>query len=252
MSARAIITGSTLRSFAAITGLPRTHAEQRATLGSSMIREVRSFALGPLGTNMIQAAQRWQQRMGITGKASIIPCDTPEHSLALAVAERKDDILALFWSCAVYVHLNDLFFRNVDCLPFQFQQVMPLDELQLACRPELAEQAAEAVPIGWRVSTHPSPAPLLADLPVEIILANSNAAAAEASACGRSEACITTETARLRYGLTKLFSFGCPEMVFFGGVTEKGAALLRSAFAGLARSSTAFNTSTMKRRNNHE
>jgi hypothetical protein len=65
----------------------------------------------------------------------------------------------------------------------------------------------------------------------------------------RSYVCrITTETARLEYGLAKLFSFGCPEMVFFGGVSMRGAALLRSAFVELAPDFTAFNISTIKER----
>lgn len=234
MAVQSIITGSILKAFPTTADLPRTDAEQRATLRSKAIREIRCFALGPLGTNMIQAAQRWYERMEVADKALIIPCETPEHSLTSAESATGEAVLALFWTCAVYVHLNEIFFRNIDCLPFQFQQIMPLDEMQLACRPELVPKSAGAIPEHWRISTHASPSPLIAHLSADIVSANSNAAAAKDCACGNSEACITTEAARLEYGLAKLFSFGSPDMVFFGGVTAKGATLLRNVFAELA------------------
>jgi hypothetical protein len=64
--------------------------------------------------------------------------------------------------------------------------------------------------------------------------ADSNAEAAVRCAAGEAEACITTESARRLYGLVKLHSFGSPEMVFFGGICQRGAELVSQALAPAA------------------
>jgi hypothetical protein len=210
--------------------LPLDVEETRRALASRTIRRVHSHVLGPPGTNIMQAAERWHENMRITEKAELVICDTPEQAVSQARATTEGDVLAIYWTCAVFVRENRVFFDNPDTLPFTFQQAMPLDEMQLATRPELAERFTESV-AGWRILSHPSPAPLVAKLRCQVVEADSNAAAAGRCAAGEAEACVTTETARRLYGLVKLHSFGSPTMIFFGGVCQRGATLLRRALA---------------------
>jgi hypothetical protein len=212
--------------------LPDTAWELRRVLASLIIRRVHSHVLGPAGTNIMQAAERWHERMHITEKAELVICETPEQAVLRARATTERDVLAIYWTCAVFVRENQVFFNNPDTLPFSFQQTMPLDEMQLATRPELAMQFMESV-AEWRILSHPSPAPLVSKLRCLVIEVSSNAAAAKRCAAGEAEACITTETSRRLYGLVKLHSFGSPEMVFFGGICRRGALLLRRARAEL-------------------
>jgi hypothetical protein len=213
--------------------LPGSFEEIRRALSSSTLRRVRSYVLGPAGTNIMQAAELWHTRMGVTQKAELVLCDTPEQAVLMAKADMQAGVLAVSWTCAVYVGENGIFFNNHDTLPFFFQQVMPLDEMQLATRPGLERQFPSMF-AKWRTLSHPSPAPLLNRLGCSVIHVNSNADAARRCAAGEGEACITTETARKIYGLVKLHNFGSPEMVFFGGICRAGAALLKRAFYGAA------------------
>jgi prephenate dehydratase len=200
-----------------------------------LIRSVRSFVLGPEGTNIMQAADRWHQKMRITEKAELVSCDTPEEAVLRARATTAKGVLAIYWTCAVFVRENRVFFDNPDTLPFGFQQIMQLDEMQLATRAELASEFVDPS-LRWRILSHPSPAPLVSRLGWPLVEANSNSDAARRCAAGEAEACITTETSRQLNGLVKLHSFGSPEMVFFGGICRHGAKLLRNAFAGLTLS----------------
>jgi hypothetical protein len=209
--------------------LPRTMNETRRALRSGIIRSVQSFALGPDGTNIMLAASRWHDAMGVSKKADLIPCETPEQAVLRARATMASGVLAIYWTCAVFVRENKVFFDNPDTLPFVFQQTMQLDEMQLASRPEVASDFKSSH-ADWRILSHPSPAPLVSGLACSVINANSNADAARRCAGGEGEACITTETARKIHGLVKLHSFGSPEMVFFGGISQGGSALLGRAF----------------------
>lgn len=212
--------------FSSYRDLPRTAADARRALRSSTIRSVRSYALGPAGTNIIQAAERWHEAMGIAKKSELLPCDTPEQAVLQARATTEQGVLAVYWTCAVFIRENQVFFDNPDTLPFIFQQTMQLDDMQLAARPEVVSGSSAE----WRILSHPSPAPLVSRLACSIIHVNSNADAARRCAAGEGDACITTETARRIYGLATVHSFGSPEMVFFGGICQPGAALLRHAF----------------------
>ena len=196
------------------------------SLNSSVVRKVVCCALGPVGNNIEQAAILWARSMKITGKTEIILRDTPEACLELARSFKNNGVLAVFWTCAVYAKENEFFFCNPDVYPFFFQQEMPLDEMQLATRKEIADKIDGVIPIGYKVASHPSPAPLVRNLHVEVILHNSNAAAAKACAEGKTELCITTESARRNNRLVKIHSFGSPNMVFFGGITQYGFDLL--------------------------
>lgn len=217
-----------LPAFPSPNGLPKTPAQLRAALASSGVAAVACFALGPEGTNIAHAARRWIKKMRVGRKAEVLLCNTPEESIEAAEAVTQPGVLAVFWTCAVYYREHEVFFRNPETFPFFTQQVMPLDEMQLATRPELCDQAdAGGMTAAWRILSHPSPAPLLAALPCSVTRANSNAEAAVRCRAGEVEACVTTETARALNGLVTLHSFGSPNMVFFGGITRHGAALLR-------------------------
>jgi hypothetical protein len=145
-------------------------------------------------------------------------------------------VVAIFWTCAVYYQLHQLFFVNPDVLPFFIQHPRLLDEMQLATRFELLGQITnDLVPQGWQIASHPSPAPLVRELPCTVVKANSNSHAAKMCAEGITEACITTEKARKIYRLHKLHSFGSPPMVFFGGITVHSAQVIREVYAALRR-----------------
>jgi hypothetical protein len=219
-----------LPTFLPAAGLPSAADEMRRALGSRVVRSIRSYSLGPEGTNIIRAAMKWHADMGVAHKAKVIPCATVEESVRLTQSDTTDGQLSIFWTCAVYFRENQVFFGNPDVLPFMFSQVLPLDEMQLACQPRLAaELAIGAVTRNWRILTHLSPSPLVKKLGCELLEANSNADAAVRCAAGEAEACITTEAARRRTGLVKLHSFGSPDMVFFGGIARHGIALLTRA-----------------------
>jgi hypothetical protein len=226
-----------LARFRPVGGLPGSDKDIREALASDLIRQVRHFALGPEGTNISQASRRWTIRMGIDHKARTVLCDTPEDSIVAARQLAEPGTLGVFWTCAVYSREMEVFFCNPDTLPFFTQETMALDKMQLATRPALAAALnSPCVPGDWRIAAHPSPAALLNSHHRNIVLVNSNAAAAIDCAAGRVEACITTESARSRHGLESLHCFGSPEMVFFGGITHAGAELLRAAQAQSARS----------------
>jgi len=228
----------TLPIFRPVGGLPVSDENVREALASDLIRQIRHFALGPEGTNILQACSRWTVRMQIEHKAHTVLCDTPEDSILAARQLAEPSTLGVFWTCAVYSREMEVFFRNPDTLPFFTQETMALDKMQLATRPALTAELNDTcvpVPSDWRIAVHSSPAALLPHHR-NVVLVNSNAAAAIDCAAGRVEACITTESARSRHGLTSLHCFGSPEMVFFGGITHAGAELIRAAQAQSARS----------------
>ncbi len=235
--------------FRPIGGLPESDDDIREALASDQIRLIRHFALGPAGTNISQASHRWTLRMQVEHKAHTVLCDTPEDSIVAAREVVEPGALGMFWTCAVYSREMEIFFRNPDTLPFFTQETMPLDQMQLATRPSLAAALGEPrVPRDWRIAVHSSPAALLPPHHPNVVLVNSNAAAAVDCAAGRVEACVTTESARSRHGLVSLHCFGSPEMVFFGGITHAGAELMRAARAQSLRSRLGSRTPPCDRR----
>jgi len=221
-----------LKSFPKMDGLPKRESEQAMSLWGSSVSRVVCFSLGPEGTNIAQASREWLKKMKLTGKSEVVLCDTPEECLERARMVHDAGVLAVYWTCAVYAHESEFFFGNPDVLPFFFQETMPLDEMQLATVAfRVNEVVGGCVPSTWRISSHPSPQHLLRGLNIrEIVLVNSNAAAAIHCKEGKSEACITTESARKIHNLHTLHLFGCPPMVFFGGITPDGADLMKVAF----------------------
>ena len=143
-------------------------------------------------------------------------------------------VLAVYWTCAVYAQESQFFFGNPDVLPFMFQETMLLDEMQLATTDlGLSEMKDNNVPSRWQISSHPSPQHLLRGLDIQVILVNSNAAAAKHCKEGKSNACITTESARKIYDLHTIHLFGSPPMVFFGGITPFGVDVLKNVYKGM-------------------
>lgn len=222
---------SLLESFPATSGLPQSAEDMRATMQSEAIKKIYAYALGPAGTNISQAAGCWLERMQVADKAEIILCATPEASLAQARLVDSPDEIGLFGTCAVYFALHQLFFENPDALPFFAEEVMLLDEMQLAAKPEVAAILNGAVPANWKIASHPSPAPLVRHLGCEVVRVNSNAQAADDCRSGKVQLCITTESARQSRGLVKLHSFGSPPMVFFYGLAGPSIAVVRRVFA---------------------
>lgn len=216
-----------LKQFPSVEGLPKTDEEIKVSLRSPLVRKIHCFALGPEGTNISQACEQWIERVGIGEKTVVCLCETPEISLEMACQIVAEGELGIFWTCAVYYNLHKLFFENPDTLPFFITEVMLLDEMQLAARKEMAASLGEELPIWWKIASHPSPAPLS---PYPTLKASSNAQAAKLCACGEVEACITTESARQIHDLVKLHSFGSPPMVFFGGITTRGAEVIKKAY----------------------
>lgn len=201
----------------------RSDIAKQVALLSPKVKKVVHCVLGPKGTNISQAAQLFSKNYGIQYKSHLHYCETPEAAVLAARRLTKNGTVALYWTCAVYVRENNIFFGNTDALTFFVQQPMDLDHMQLACRPELAHLCtADDVPPSWKILSHPSPAPLFNALPNKVQHADSNAAAAARCARGEAEACMTTESARIEHGLVQVHSFGCPEMIFFGGISQEG------------------------------
>lgn len=228
-----------LETFLTVEGLPETELQIKATLQRPELKHIVCCCLGPEGTNISQAAKKWIDEMGLTEKAEIRLFSTPEACLNAAkeIEAREEETLAIFWTCAVYAYESQFFFTNPDVSVFFTQKVMTLDQMQLATRPELVCKVKDGiVPIDWKISSHPSPQFLVSTKLVnQVILVNSNSAAAVDCKDGKVEACITTEQGRIINGLVTLHVFGSPPMIFFGGITKKGAKLVQITFKGVGK-----------------
>lgn len=218
-----------------------TIENKKIALHAPQVKRVVSFTLGPEGTNIEQAAILWHKQMEIGHKAAIERCDLPETAVARAIEENTEGTLAVFWTCAVFARLNQVFFNNTSTFPFFFPQEMLLDDMQLAVRNRIIGNVLREwgndtkKRLGIRIATHVSPAPLLEHLKnagASLVNASSNSEAARMCKAGEVEACMTTESARIIYELTALHRFGSPLMVFFGGVTLVGLHLLEQALEG--------------------
>lgn len=227
-----------LKNFPVAEGLPCTTGEIQKVLQAPQIRRVICYALGPEGTNISQACRKWVAETGIVSKTTIELGKTPEKCLEMAQLITGKDEIALFWTCAVFYALKDLFFENPDVSPFFVSYAMLLDEMQLATRKDLQQEVIEGqIPEGWKIASHPSPAPLVGYLADNrgcvVVKANSNAEAASMCVSGEVEACITTEKSRQIYGVETLHVFGSPVMIFFGGITGQGAEVIRKVYRTL-------------------
>lgn len=196
-------------------------AQVPSYLLDSSIREIVLFALGPTGTNIEQAAKQWATHRGVSDKATVALCPTPEDAVWAARQENSPGVLPVFVLCAVYNRLHELYFSNPDCMFFLDHHYMPLDQMQLVANQSWTERD------GVKVFVHPSPAVLLSAFDAyEIVYSRSNSDAANACAEDEDSLCITTETSRAMKGLRTIHRYGSPYMLFTFGTTPHGMAQL--------------------------
>lgn len=240
-----------LKPFLVVSGLPGTEQEIVRALRHESIVEVRHFVLGPATSNIPQACRLWCERTGLAAKSTQILGPTPDVYIKDAMDVTEPGVVPLVWTCAVYGREPQLFFGYPNMLMFFVQQTMALDHMQLAARDaNLGTDVAGLrgriieelwLPRDWKlIASHLSPRYLLDSLLGENPHcqwrdSTSNGQAAIECRRGEVQACITTETARQENGLTMIFDFGCPPMVFFGGLTEHGAAVVAAAWAAFKR-----------------
>lgn len=221
---------------------PLNKEEMRIAFQSERVKEVICFVLGPPGTNIGQACMMWVKsgwlnEVGIRQKTKIVFCATPEEAVEKAKEVQDSGTVPIFWTCAVYPALNDIFFSNPDTLPFAIQVITPLDRMQLATRQDRVEIVKEIINgkilLSCKIISHPAPAPLVKKIVEKfgfvIEYTTSNSMAAKLCSEGVAHLCITTETARKTYGLVTVHEFGSPPMVFFGGLTKHGLKVLEEA-----------------------
>tara|TARA_R110001583_G_scaffold85992_1_gene225101 strand:+ start:1195 stop:1878 length:684 start_codon:yes stop_codon:yes gene_type:complete len=199
-------------------------------LKTSHVKSIHHYVLGPEGSNISQAAEKWSQLNSLDHKTKLIYCDTPEQAVQLSNSEHQPQNISFAWTCAVYFKEHELFFKYVNHGLFFEQFIMKLDCMQLASKKQLKIDCNRI-----RVSAHPSPAVLLTDFDdsFEIIDAMSNSQAAEMCAKELVDACITTESARHIHNLYKLHEFGSPEMVFFASLPPSSANLLQELLSDI-------------------
>ncbi len=198
-------------------------ASLKQRLRSDDIRAVPVYALGPAGTNLQQASQKWIKAMEIEKKSEITLCPTPEISVERAQEVSEPGIVPIFALCAVYFSLCRLYFKHGSNYTFLSHLYAPLDEMQLASHHNSLNELAPNA----KIATHVSPASLLDDTAYERVIVNSNSEAARRCAAGDVDACITTESARKIYGLKRNFLFGSPSMLFTFGTTRHGVEELK-------------------------
>jgi hypothetical protein len=207
--------------------LPITPNEQEKVLSAKEIKKIICFCIGPEGTNIQSACKLWIKKTGVEKKTEIVLCKTPEESIKKAREVKEKECLAIFWTCAVYNKLHEIFFKNPDTLTFFIQMEMFLDNMQLAALPEhIKKIKGGKIPKTWKIASHPSPAPLLSETCCKVYIITSNAQAAKLCASGKVDACITTESAKKIHGLKTIHEFGSPKMIFFGGITINGVELI--------------------------
>ncbi len=192
-----------------------TYVDMERILHSPQWKHIRLHALGPRGTNIVQASEQYLASKGIgpnRGEVVVHPTGIePMEYAELAAKEAQDrGVLPLHMECAVYYREADLYRDRMREVVFADHHYMPLDEMQLAARQGENE--------GTVIASHPSPVPLLNPLLhggyATYQKATSNASAAEAVAAHQADLCITTESGRRRSGLEKIHSFGSPMMIF--------------------------------------
>lgn len=234
-------------------GLPQSESEITAALKHETVKKILHYVLGPRKiSNIPQAAELWIANNELAEKSELVIGLTPDVYIKDALAVNEPGTVVLVWTCAVYGQEKELFFGHLNTLLFFVQQTMELDHMQLATRADLLTLGDSENPLAkklitvdlmlpgsWKtLASHPSPKPLLnplldANSHVSWVPATSNGAAAEECAAGKVDACICTETARQDTGLVRLWDFGMPDMVFFGGLTEHGANVVRQAHAAV-------------------
>lgn len=200
----------------------------RNVLRSDSVKHIRAHALGPVGTNISQAMERYIKTVGgIEEKTEIIVHDgvEPREYAAMAREEVHEGVVPIHMECAVFYDMAALFNERSDEVVFADHHDMLLDSMQLASVAPIEELADRGV---IRIATHPSPRPLI--MPwvesgnAEWIKATSNAAAAQMvfpdEGEAKAEACVTTGSGlRKVEGLVSHHVFGRPNMFFTVGTS---------------------------------
>ncbi len=205
-----------------------------SALASSSVSAVPVHGLGPLGTNIARACERFVANAGLGTKSTVTIHGRgvePLEYAALAASQVQPSVLPLHVECAVFYDLKALFEQRRAESVFAAHLYMELDSMQLAIRPG----ARAPGPLSnLRVASHPSPSGLAAPLLLEgaeLVTASSNADAAERVRGGSADVCVTTESGRRRAGLDTVHVFGSPTMLFTIGTPLGREALAQHAAA---------------------
>lgn len=129
------------------------------------------------------------------------------HRTVEDAVDAIDSVEDAVMACAAYPALHEIVFRNLDSLAIVDAFVMPTHAMVLAARPVVARR---------RISTcaaHPAPRALVPES-ARWIESSSNSQAADDCAREFADACITTEAAAARFGLTTIKDFGAVAMAF--------------------------------------
>lgn len=153
--------------------------------------------LGPEGSNLEAAAHEWFRRNGRSGH--VVLHASVEDAIESAEG-RHEAILA----CAAYPKLHDIVFRNLSTLEIVDSFIMPTHNMVLAA-PSDGDISSCA--------SHRAPSSLLPE-GVRWVESSSNSQAAVDCLSGRADACITTDIAARRHGMTVLRDFGPVPMAF--------------------------------------
>ncbi|MCY6355334.1 prephenate dehydratase domain-containing protein [Clostridium sp. ZS2-4] len=200
--------------------------EINSILRDDYIQKIYVFALGPEGTNISQAAEKWIVDKELSNKAEIILCSSPEEAIEKAKEISHSRILPVFTLCAVYNKLFELYFSNTDSYFFMDHIYMKLDNMIIATN-EYQDKDK------YKIFSHPSPSILVDNLEnIEVVYSNSNAFAAQRCKEEIGELCITTESARVFNGLKAVHCIGAPVMLFTFGTTLHGIKILNKIGGG--------------------
>ena len=196
---------------------------------SPSVHRVRIHGLGPDGTNIARACRTLAAGLP-PGLAEVVvhgrKVEPPEYA-RIAAAEARPGVLPLYVECAVFYGLCDLFAERPGEVVLAGHLYLPLDAMQIACRPERAARGLDGRDLA--LASHPSPLGLASRMLDAGVArhrpASSNSDAAEMVRLGEADLCITTETAARLAGLFTLHAFGSPTMLFTIGASVDGDTL---------------------------
>jgi hypothetical protein len=155
--------------------------------------------LGPTGTNLEMAAQRWLA--GHDKPIDVRLHNTLEAALPTLPIDGRHAILA----CAVYPDLHRLVFSSLDRMQMVDSFIAPTYPMVLASRGDVTKPTV--------IASHPAPAGLVERF-AQVKLSTSNSQAALDCAAGLVDGCITTSKAAAMHSLEILQDFGPVPMVF--------------------------------------
>lgn len=203
-----------------------SNGDFKRLLQSQRVRKIIAHALGPAGTNISQAMEQYIKVLGLEGKTQLIihpqgvePLGNetnPVGYVDLASQQIEEGVIPLHMECAVYYREEELFRTRPNEVILADHHYMPLDAMQLASADPIEALVNRGI---MRITTHPSPRPLINPWVnsgmAEWLKATSNSAAAQMVLGGEADACITTASGLDKApGLTSRHVFGRPWMFF--------------------------------------